>query len=44
MKIRQDSYRLIGMKERIYLLAGKLTVIGKPEIGTTVFVEMPYKI
>ena len=43
MKIRQDSYGLIGMKERVYLLDGKLTVTGKQGIGTTVFVEMPYK-
>jgi PAS domain S-box-containing protein len=41
-QIRQDSYGLIGMKERVYLLDGKLTVIGKPGVGTTVFVEMPY--
>jgi len=43
-KIRQDSYGLIGMKERVYLLDGKLTVTGKPGEGTTVFVEMPYNI
>jgi signal transduction histidine kinase len=41
-QIRQDSYGLIGMKERVYLLEGKLTVAGKPGVGTTIFVEMPY--
>ncbi|HET7734228.1 MAG TPA: ATP-binding protein, partial [Paludibacter sp.] len=43
-QIRQDSYGLIGMKERVYLLEGKLTVSGKPGVGTTVFVEMPYEV
>ena len=43
-QIRQDSYGLIGMKERVYLLEGKLTVSGKPGVGTTVFVEMPYNV
>jgi len=47
MKIRQDSYGLIGMKERVYLLDGKLTVTGKQVIGTTVFLlkcHIKYKI
>lgn len=43
-QIRQDSYGLIGMKERMYLLDGKLAVTGKVGVGTTVHLEMPYKI
>ena len=43
-KIRKDSYGLLGMKERVYLLDGKLTVTGYPGKGTTVLVEMPCKI
>lgn len=42
-QIRQDSYGLIGMKERAYLLEGKLTVTGKVGVGTTIYVEMPCK-
>ncbi len=41
-KGRQDSYGMIGMKERVTLLEGELTIIGKPGKGTCVKVEMPY--
>jgi PAS domain S-box-containing protein len=40
---RQDSYGLIGMKERVYLLDGKLSITSAPGEGTVVFVEMPYQ-
>lgn len=43
-QIRQDSYGLLGMKERVYLLDGKLTITGRPGKGTTLLVEMPYKV
>lgn len=42
LKVRQDSYGLIGMKERVYLLEGKISISGLPGKGTTVIVEMPY--
>jgi PAS domain S-box-containing protein len=41
-KKRNDSYGLIGMKERVYLLDGKLTISGNPGKGTEILVEMPY--
>jgi PAS domain S-box-containing protein len=39
---RQDSYGLIGMKERVFLLEGELNITSKIGEGTTVKVEMPY--
>ena len=42
VKVKTDSYGLIGMKERVYLMDGKISITGKPGKGTTVFVEMPY--
>jgi len=39
---RQDSYGLIGMKERIILLKGELDIISEVGQGTCVRVEMPY--
>jgi len=41
-KVRQDSYGMIGMKERVILLNGELNISGKPGIGTNVKVEIPY--
>ena len=38
---RIDSYGLIGMKERVFLLDGELTIKGEVGKGTTVKVEMP---
>jgi len=43
-KVRQDSYGLIGMKERVFLLEGELTIRGETGKGTTVRIEMPYSI
>ncbi|HJV77632.1 MAG TPA: PAS domain S-box protein [Paludibacter sp.] len=43
-QVRNDSYGLIGMRERAYLLDGKLTISGTPGKGTTVLVEMPCQI
>jgi len=40
-KARCDSYGLIGMRERAYLLNGNLTVSGEPGDGTSIIVEMP---
>jgi len=39
---RQDSYGLIGMKERVFLLEGELNITSKIGEGTTVKVEIPY--
>jgi len=39
---RQDSYGMIGMKERVILLEGNLFITGKPGKGLSVKVEMPY--
>jgi PAS domain S-box-containing protein len=41
-KIRSDSYGLIGMKERVFLLDGKLSITGHPGQGTVLLIEMPY--
>jgi PAS domain S-box-containing protein len=41
-KGRQDSYGMIGMKERVILLEGELTITGKKGIGTCVKIVMPY--
>ena len=42
-KARSDSYGMIGMKERVFLLEGELSIISKPNEGTTVRIELPYK-
>jgi signal transduction histidine kinase len=42
LKVRPDSYGLIGMRERVFLLNGELSLTGKPGNGTCVLVEMPY--
>jgi len=41
-KGRQDSYGLIGMKERVLLLDGELDITSKVGKGTSVRVEIPY--
>lgn len=41
-KKNSDSYGLIGMKERVFLLDGELTIVGKKNAGTSVKVVMPY--
>ena len=40
---RQDSYGMLGMKERVFLLEGELFITSKIGSGTTVKVLMPYK-
>ena len=40
---RVDSYGLMGMKERVFLLDGELTINSQKGSGTKVKVEMPYK-
>ena len=42
-KKNSDSYGLIGMKERVFLLDGELSIVGKKNIGTSIKVVMPYK-
>lgn len=39
---RQDSYGLIGIQERVFLLSGKLTINSGPGKGTNMSIEMPY--
>ena len=41
-KGRQDSYGMIGMKERVILLEGELFITSKVGKGTSVRVEIPY--
>jgi PAS domain S-box-containing protein len=41
-KGRQDSYGLIGMKERVFLLDGELNITSKVGQGTSVRVKIPY--
>jgi len=41
-KVKSDSYGMIGMKERVYLLGGELNIVGNQGKGTTVRVLMPY--
>lgn len=43
-KVRNDSYGLIGMNERVFLLEGELIIEGKPGEGTIVRIEMPYTV
>ncbi len=42
-KKKPDSYGLLGMNERVYLLEGKLTITGTKNHGTSLKVEMPYR-
>lgn len=41
-KRKNESYGLIGMKERAYLLDGDFSVISSPGTGTTVKIEIDY--
>jgi PAS domain S-box-containing protein len=41
-KNKANSFGLLGMKERVYLLEGKLLISSLPGEGTTVTVEIPY--
>lgn len=41
INLRIDSYGLIGMKERVFLLDGELTIKGEIGKGTSIKVEMP---
>jgi len=42
-KNRPNSYGLLGMKERVYLLDGVLKISSLPGNGTTIQVEIPYQ-
>jgi signal transduction histidine kinase len=42
IKKKNDSYGLIGMKERVYLLNGKLSILSEKDKGTTIKVVMPH--
>jgi len=41
-KSKQESYGLIGMQERAFLLDGEFTIAGREGLGTVVKVEIPY--
>lgn len=41
---RQDSYGMIGMKERVVLLGGELYIISEIGKGTSVRVEIPWSV
>ena len=41
-KSKPDSYGLIGMQERAFLLDGEFTIAGREGVGTVVKVEIPY--
>jgi len=41
-KKNPDSYGLIGMQERVFLLEGELVIIGNKNRGTTIRIIMPY--
>jgi two-component system sensor histidine kinase DegS len=43
-KVKNDSYGLIGMKERAFLLDGQLSMLSQPGNGTSLKIEMSYKI
>ncbi|MDP4238205.1 MAG: PAS domain S-box protein [Bacteroidota bacterium] len=40
---KPNSYGLLGMKERVYLLDGKLSISSQPDEGTTIKVKVPYQ-
>ena len=40
-EVREDGLGLVGMRERIALLEGRLTVESSPNEGTTLAVEVP---
>ena len=42
-KNKANSFGLLGMKERVYLLDGVLLISSQPGEGTTVKVEIPYQ-
>lgn len=41
-KTKNDSYGLIGMRERIFLLEGDLQILSSRGEGTTILVEVPF--
>ncbi len=43
IEVRKDSYGLIGMRERVLILDGQISIDGQKGDGTTVKVEIPYK-
>ena len=42
--MRSDSYGLLGMKERVFLLGGELNISSKQGEGTKVSIEIPYEL
>jgi len=42
-KYKEDSYGLIGMKERVEILEGELNIISSKGEGTTIRIKLPYE-
>jgi two-component system sensor histidine kinase DegS len=40
----KKSFGLIGMKERIELLEGKITIDSKIGLGTFIMIQVPYQV
>lgn len=40
---KSDSFGLIGMRERVEMLEGELTITSKPDVGTTILIKVPFK-
>lgn len=43
IKLKPDTYGIIGMRERVLLFDGELLITGRPGKGTKIKVEMPFK-
>ncbi len=41
---KEGSFGLIGMKERVHMLEGKLNIDSKPNVGTLIIVQIPLAI
>ncbi|MCM3716136.1 sensor histidine kinase [Halalkalibacter oceani] len=40
---KEGSFGLIGMKERVNMLKGQLTIQSKPKAGTVIVIEVPFR-
>lgn len=43
VKNKQDSYGIFGMKERVELFGGEMSIITSPGLGTQVIIKVPVK-
>ena len=37
----RDGFGLLGIKERIYEMHGKINIVSKPKFGTSLIIQMP---